>query len=75
MAVKLSNKRWEDLTPQQKTRGITMGIIQLMLLIAALVDIRRRPAERINGKKWVWALVSMINFIGPVVYFVFGRKR
>jgi phospholipase D-like protein len=53
------------------------GIIQLALLAAALTDIHRRPAEQINGSKWLWSAAAFINFmgIGPIAYFVFGRKR
>lgn len=49
-------------------------IVQLILLIIALVDVIR--AEKTNGPKWVWVLVIvLINIIGPIVYFVFGRRN
>ena len=53
------------------------GIVQFALLAAALADIHRRPAEEINGSKWLWSVVAFANFmgIGPITYFVFGRKR
>jgi hypothetical protein len=48
-------------------------LIQLILMVAALVDLIRR--ERTRGPKWAWALVIvLVNLIGPIVYFVFGRK-
>jgi hypothetical protein len=48
-------------------------IIQLVLMIAALVDLIRR--ERVRGPKWVWALVIVfVNYIGPIIYFVAGRR-
>lgn len=49
--------------------------VQLSLLAAAQVDISRTPAERINGNKLTWRLISLINFVGPILYFVFGRIR
>jgi hypothetical protein len=52
-----------------------LGTLQLILLVAALIDIHRRNADAINGSKRVWRLVVFINFIGPIAYFVFGRKR
>jgi hypothetical protein len=68
-------KRWSDLKPEQR-RGITvMGIVQVALLVAALIDLRRRPAEQINGKKALWTAAVFVNFIGPVSYFIWGRKR
>lgn len=49
-------------------------IIQLILLIIALVDCLR--IEKTNGPKWVWILVILfINIIGPIVYFVVGRRN
>jgi hypothetical protein len=56
---------------------VLQGIIQLALLAAALRDIHRRPAEEINGSKWLWSAGAFVNFmgIGPIAYFAFGRKR
>jgi hypothetical protein len=47
----------------------------VVLLAAALIDIRRCDANAINGSKWLWTLVVLINFIGPLAYILFGRKR
>jgi len=52
-----------------------MGLIQFGLLFAALADIRKRPAEQINGSKALWTGLAFINFIGPIAYFVKGRKQ
>jgi len=52
---------------------IPVLIIQLGLMISALVDLVRR--EQTRGPKWVWALVILfVNYIGPIIYFVAGRK-
>ena len=52
------------------------GLIHFILMVAALIDLRRRPAEQINGSKRLWVfVVTLIYFIGPIGYFVFGRKR
>ncbi len=71
------NKKWSDLTARQKTPFVLRGIVQFALLAAALADIYRRPSEKINGSKWLWSAAALVNFmgIGPIVYFVFGRKR
>lgn len=51
-------------------------LLQLILMIVALVDLIRREAERVNGPKWLWALiVILVNFIGPILYFIIGRKE
>ena len=75
MTMSLQNKRWSDLTSAQKASVILLGVVQLALLAAALVDISRRAADEINGSKKVWAAISFINFVGPIAYFVYGRKR
>ena len=72
-------KRWQDLSPATKMRitvqGIAQGIINLLLLIWAVRDLRHRPDSEINGNKKVWMLVAFATPIGPIVYFLFGRKR
>lgn len=48
-------------------------LIQLALMIFALVDLVKNPNP--NGPKWMWALIIiLINLIGPIVYFVLGRR-
>ena len=52
---------------------IPVVLIQLALLVTALVDLIRR--EKTHGPKWVWVLVIvLVNFIGPIIYFIAGRK-
>ncbi len=71
----LERKQWRDLTTRQRW-GIQVGIIvQFTLLAAALWDMWHRPAEQINGSRRVWTLVAFINYIGPVAYFLLGRKN
>lgn len=69
------SKRWADLSNGQRIAIILIGMTQITLLISALVDLRRRPASEINGDKRLWTLISFINFVGPLSYFLFGRKR
>jgi hypothetical protein len=53
---------------------IPVVLIELGLMVTALVDLIRRPQAR--GPKWAWALVIvLINFIGPIIYFIVGRKE
>lgn len=48
--------------------------IQAILLIIALIDCIR--IEKTNGPKWVWLLIIILgNTIGPILYFIFGRKE
>jgi predicted membrane protein len=68
-------KQWKDFSTMTRVRIIVMGIVQISLLVAALWDIRRRPAEAINGSKKMWYGLAFVNFVGPISYFLFGRKQ
>lgn len=68
-------KSWKELSPMARFGTIAAAAIQLTLLIAAQRDISRRPADQIRGNKAMWRAVTLINFIGPGSYFVFGRKN
>lgn len=71
----VKKKRWSELTPLQQSGIVILASIQISLLVAALWDIHRRPADQINGSKRGWTLLSFVNFIGPLAYFAFGRKN
>ncbi|MFJ5862558.1 hypothetical protein ACIQCM_14160 [Pseudarthrobacter sp. NPDC092439] len=68
-------KTWKEMSPSARAGFILVGIAQVSLLLAAQRDISRRPAELINGPKAAWRAASFINFVGPMGYFVLGRKR
>ena len=49
-------------------------IVQVILLVVALIDLRRVKATR--GPKWVWVLLILfVNIVGPIIYFIVGRKQ
>jgi hypothetical protein len=60
--------------------GISWGliapifIIQLILLIVSIMDLSR--IEKTNGPKLLWVfIIIFINIIGPILYFVIGRRN
>jgi hypothetical protein len=69
------NKKWSELSTGTRVRIILFGLIQVSLMVAALVDIRKRPAEQIKGSKKMWTALAFVNWVGPIAYFVIGRKR
>jgi hypothetical protein len=73
--VAVANRRWSELSTGQRRGIVLSGAVQVTLLIAALVDIRRRPEEEIRGSKRLWPAAAFVNFVGPVSYFLFGRRR
>lgn len=49
-------------------------IIQLALMVIALLDIRK--VEETNGPKLAWVLIIIFfSMIGPILYFLLGRKE
>jgi len=73
-----ARKQWSDLSERNRKLLIAVGVVEGCLKIAALIDIKRRPAGQIRGGKRVWAaVVALVNSAGvvPISYFVFGRRR
>jgi hypothetical protein len=70
-----SKPRWSDLSAEQRAAVAAAAAVQMGLLAAALTDLRRRPSDQVNGSKAMWAAVSFVNFVGPLAYFAFGRRR
>jgi TctA family transporter len=54
---------------------IPVLVLEVVLLFIAIIDLDRR--EHVTGNnKLIWVLVIvLIGIIGPVIYFVFGRKK
>ncbi|QIN84546.1 hypothetical protein GBA63_19285 [Rubrobacter tropicus] len=71
----MAKTRWSELSDREKTVVLTVGSVQISLLLMALADIYRRPVEEIRGNKWAWTAISFVNFVGPISYFAFGRRR
>ena len=68
-------KSWKDFSSGQKAAMIVLGLIQVALLIAAQRDIGRTRDSEINGSKGMWRALAFVNWVGPISWFVFGRKR
>ncbi|MFD1850471.1 PLD nuclease N-terminal domain-containing protein [Oceanobacillus bengalensis] len=62
----LENINWGIIAP--------LFFIQGLLLIFAILDWAK--ADNFRGPKWMWfCIIVFINIVGPVVYFLFGRRR
>jgi hypothetical protein len=70
-----AKKKWSELSSRNRRLITIAGAVEVVLLALALWDIKRRPAEQINGPKWMWRALAFVNFFGPVAYFAFGRRR
>ena len=73
-----ARKQWRDLSERNRRLLIAAAVAEGILKVAALIDIKRRPAGQIRGPKWVWAaMVAVVSSAGvvPVSYFVVGRRE
>lgn len=77
-----NDKKWKDLSGPQKALAVLSGLARLLwgvarfaLFVYTLVDIRRRPAEQINGDKRLWTAVVFAGPLGQIAYLVLGRRQ
>jgi hypothetical protein len=53
---------------------VPIVIIQYALVFAAIIDLSKQKTTR--GPKMLWVFVIiLVNFIGPILYFVIGRDE
>jgi hypothetical protein len=70
-----TKKKWGEFSPRSRRLIIVTGAVEIALLAATLVDLKRRPADQIRGSKRMWTALAFVNIIGPVAYFALGRRR
>ena len=71
----MAKRKFSDLPPVVRALVVAIGAAQVGLLVAAQVDISRRPAEQIRGRKAMWRAIGLLNTVGPLAYFKWGRRR
>jgi len=71
------DQHWKNLSPRTRRLLIAAAGAEGVLKVAALIDMKRRPADQIRGSKWVWGPAMVINSAGviPIAYFTLGRRR
>jgi uncharacterized protein DUF5652 len=73
-----AQRRWSDLSEGSRKLIIVVAVAESILKGAALIDLKRRPANQVRGPKWLWApVIAVVNSAGvvPISYFVLGRRR
>jgi len=68
-------QRWSDLSSQRKTWTLVAASIHFALAATAWTALARRPAAMVRGPQAMWAVLIAVNFVGPLSYFIVGRKR
>ncbi|MCE5253058.1 MAG: PLD nuclease N-terminal domain-containing protein [Actinomycetia bacterium] len=66
--------QWNDLSGGRQVGLIILATVQIGLLVAALWDLAHRRADEVRGDRRMWAGLVFINWVGPLAYFMVGRK-
>jgi hypothetical protein len=54
---------------------VALVVVQLSLQVYGIVDVVRRPVERLTLPKWAWAAIIVLGeILGAVIYLVAGRR-
>ena len=72
--VARERKQWSDLSPMRRKAIVCAAVVQVSLALTAWWDLAHRPTEGVRGSKRLWAVAILVNFVGPIAYFVSGRK-
>ena len=56
---------------------VIAAVVEIVLKVLMLADLRRRTADEVRGSTWLWAAGALLNTGGllPLAYFVVGRRR
>lgn len=74
MAVHRKKRRWSDLEPWQQKAIIVGGAIETAGTAISLRDLSRRSSDQIRGPKLAWVAASFVQPVGPIAYWLFGRR-
>ncbi|AKF27519.1 membrane protein [[Brevibacterium] flavum] len=66
---------WLDLPTELRFPVIAVAIAEFATKVSVWVSLSRRAPEKVRGPKWVWALLTIVNGVGPAAYWAFGRKN
>ncbi|NNC12176.1 PLDc_N domain-containing protein [Planctomonas sp. JC2975] len=73
--MSLARSNFADLPTPSKVAVVVAVIVQVSLTVAGFVDLARRDQDEVRGPKPVWIPVILVNWVGPMVYFLAGRRR
>lgn len=63
-----------QLSPALIALVAVLVVVELGLLVAAWVVLFRTPSDRLTLPKWAWAVICLVQFVGPIAFFAVGRK-
>lgn len=54
---------------------LPLFLIQGILIIVAVFDWIKQDGN-VRGNRWVWLVIILVlTMIGPILYFIFGRRK
>ncbi len=71
----MQKKRWADLSAPQRIGVIIAATIQFCLLVGGLWDLWHQKPEDVRGDRRFWTGFMFVNWIGPIAYFAYGRRK
>lgn len=74
-ACRIEHRSWTELGPAQQAAIVAVGTAQIALAAFAAVDLARWPRDLVRGSKVAWAPALLVNWAGPLVYLLAGRRR
>jgi hypothetical protein len=70
----VATRTWSELSTLQQRAICVVGAAETVVTLAALRDLRRRPAGQVRGPKVAWGLGVFVQPVGPIAYFIAGRR-
>ncbi len=70
----MTNKSLNLASTRTKVIIAIAATIEIALVGVAHADISRRKPSELNGSKLQWRAITLITFLGPIVYFLRGRR-
>jgi hypothetical protein len=71
---KSAKRRFQDFPAPVQAGIVALGVVETVLLVAAEIDLRRRPASQVRGPKVLWRLACFVQPVGPPAYLLWGRR-
>ncbi|MBI5565194.1 MAG: PLDc_N domain-containing protein [Chloroflexi bacterium] len=59
----------------RQARAGAQGLINRILMILTVRDIRKRGDDELKGNRKLWLLAAFAPPLGPIAYLIFGRNR
>jgi hypothetical protein len=61
-------------SPRQRAVVLALAAVEFGMKVAAARDIDRRSSQELRASKLFWRLVLLVNTLGPLGYFRWGRR-